>query len=303
MTLRSHPTQGDAVGEPDASRAPSFDELRPHLHAVAYRMLGSATEADDAVQETWCRYHRAGTSEVDNLPGWLTTVVTRVCLNVLRARRTRSEEPLHEVAIDALRQGSDPEHEAVLADSVGVALLVVLDTLSPPERVAFVLHDLFGVPFVEVAHVLRRSPAAARQLASRARRRVRGTSTPGEVDLTQQRRVVDAFLAASRAGDLEALLSLLDPDIVLVADPATPDHPPTRIVGASAVAEGALLASGRARFTEPALVDGRVGLVMAQDGRLALVLAFTCSDDAITRIEVISDPERLHRLELAVLGR
>jgi RNA polymerase sigma-70 factor, ECF subfamily len=281
-----------------------FEEHRTRLRAVAYRMLGSLSEADDAVQEAWLRLSRADTSSVENLTGWLTTVVARVCLNMLRTRQSRREELLDVHVPDPLishEDGGEPEQEALLADSVGLALLVVLDTLTPAERLAFVLHDMFAVPFDEIGPMIERSPAAARQLASRARRRVKGVAQP-DADLTRQRRVVDAFLAASRGGDFDALVALLDPDVVLRADRAAgPTRAPIVIRGAHSVAKGAFAASERARFTQPALVNGAVGLVMAPRGRLFLVLGFTITDGKITEIDVIADPDRLHQLDLAVL--
>ncbi len=281
-----------------------FSADRTRLRAVAYRMLGSASEADDAVQEAWLRLSRADTSGVQNLTGWLTTVVARVCLNMLRTRQSRREDPLDVRMPEPIGHddGGDPEQEAVLADSVGLALLVVLDTLTPAERLAFVLHDMFAVPFDEIGPMIERSPAAARQLASRARRRVKGGEPVPDADLTRQRHVVDAFLAASRGGDFEALVALLHPDVVLHADRAAgPTPEPVLIRGARAVAKGARLASGRARFTQPALVNGAVGLVMAPRGRLFLVLGFTITAGKITDIDVIADPDRLRQLDLAVL--
>ncbi|MEV0227284.1 sigma-70 family RNA polymerase sigma factor [Streptomyces sp. NPDC050704] len=282
-----------------------FSEHRPRLHAVAYRMLGSASEADDALQDAWLRVGRADTDSVENLGGWLTTVVARVCLNMLRSREHRREEPLDahgpDLALGPV-DGRDPEQEALLADSVGVALLVVLDTLAPAERLAFVLHDMFAVPFDEIGPMLERSPAAVRQLASRARRRVKGASPLPAADLNRQRRVVDAFLAATRGGNFDALVALLHPDVVLHADrTVVPTPEPVVVSGARTVAEGAMAATGRARFTGPVLVDGSVGLAMAPHGRLFLVLAFTITDDRITEIDVIADPNRLRALELAVL--
>lgn len=285
--------------------AERFEDQRDRLRAVAYRMLGSASEADDALQEAWLRLSRADSSSVENLPAWLTTVVARVCLNMLRSRETRREVPLdHDVdePVNGTPGAGDPEQEALLADSVGLALLVVLDTLNPAERLAFVLHDMFGLPFDEIAPIVDRSPAAARQLASRARRRVKGGTPVSSTDLTRQRRVVDAYLTAIRGGDFEALVRLLDPDVVLRADPdALPAGAPAVVRGAEAVATGALTASARARFTQPALVNGAVGLVMAPRGQLFLVLGFTIEDDRITDIDVIADPVRLRDLDLAVL--
>ncbi|MCW2940952.1 MAG: hypothetical protein JWN00_3937 [Actinomycetia bacterium] len=282
-----------------------FEEHRPHLRAVAYRMLGSVSEADDAIQDAWLRLSRADTSSVENLGGWLTTVVTRVCLNMLRSRENRREEPLDVHVPDPIisrEDGGDPEQEALLADSVGLALLVVLDTLTPAERLAFVLHDMFAVPFDELGPMIERSPAAARQLASRARRRVKGGAPLPDADLTRQRRVVEAFLAASRGGDFDALVALLDPDVVLRADrAAVPTPEPIVVRGAHTVATGAMAATRRARFTGPALVNGAVGLVMVHRGRLFLVLGFTITDGKITEIDVIADPARLRQLDLAVL--
>src|SRR3989441_1458610 len=244
--------------------AERFEANRTHLRAVAYRMLGSVSEADDAVQEAWLRLSRSGTSGVANLGGWLTTVVARVCLDMLRSRKSRREEPLgaHEPEPTVSREdGVDPEHEAVLADSVGLALLVVLETLAPAERVAFVLHDMFDLPFDEIAPIVGRSPTAARQLTSRARRRLRGAARVPDADLTRQREVVDAFLAASRGGDFDALLAVLDPDVVLRGDrAAVQTGAPEEVRGARAVA-GTF--SGRARFAQPALVNGAAGLVWA----------------------------------------
>jgi len=278
-----------------------FAEHGGHLRAVAYRMLGSASEADDALQEAWLRLSRADTSNVENLQAWLTTVVARVCLNMLRSRETRREDPL-DVQVPAQVSPEDPEQEAVLADSVGLALLVVLDTLTPAERLAFVLHDMFDLPFDEIAPMVERTPAAARQLASRARRRVRGVDAVPEADLSRQRRVVDAYLAATRDGDFEALVKLLHPDVVLRADAAAvPTRTATVIRGVDAVANGALASSARARFTQAALVNGAVGLVMAPRGRLFVVLGFTVTAGRITEIDVIADPERLRNLDLAVL--
>jgi RNA polymerase sigma-70 factor (ECF subfamily) len=266
-------------------------------------MLGSLSEADDALQEAWLRVDRADTdtSTVENPAAWLTTVVARVCLNMLRSRENRREEPLEAGGTPVMDAVVDPEEEALLADSVGLALLVVLDTLSPDERLAFVLHDMFAVPFDEIAPMLEKSPAATRQLASRARRRVRGTPAP-EADLPRQRRVVGAYLAATRGGDFDALLALLHPDVVLRADRSVvPTPEPIRIAGAHPVAEGALASMGRARFTVPVLVDGRVGLAMLEAGRLRLVLSFAFADGLIAEIDVIADRERLREVEPALL--
>jgi RNA polymerase sigma factor (sigma-70 family) len=285
--------------------AAQFEEHRTHLRAVAYRMLGSLSEADDAVQEAWLRLSRSDDAGIDNLGGWLTTVTARVCLNMLRSRRTRREEPLDVHVPDPIvdrADASDPEHEALLADSVGLALLVVLETLTPAERLAFVLHDMFAVPFDEIAPVVGRSPTAARQLASRARRRVRGAAPTPEQDLARQREVVDAFLAASRAGDFDALLEVLDPDIVLRADggAARPDLT-TVIRGAEAVAAQARRFESLAPHARPALVNGAPGAVVAPEGRPFSVLGFTVADGRIVAIDILADPERLERLDLAVL--
>ncbi|MFD5528697.1 sigma-70 family RNA polymerase sigma factor [Streptomyces virginiae] len=285
-----------------------FEEHRSHLRAVSYRMLGSLTEADDAVQEAWLRLRRTDVSEVENLGGWLTTVVSRVCLNMLRSRETRREDsldayPAHPADLAVGREDTvDPEQEAVMADSVGLALLVVLDTLTPAERLAFVLHDLFAVSFDEIAPLLGKSSAATRQLASRARRRVKGAPLVAEADLARRRRVVEAFLAATRGGHFDDLVSLLHPDVVLRADKAVGPTPrPLVVTGAVTVATGAMAAMQQARATQPALVDGTVGLAMAPLGRLFLVLRFTIEDGLITEIDVVAEPERLAALELAVL--
>lgn len=278
--------------------AERFEAQRAHLRGVAYRMLGSLAEADDAVQQAWLRVSRAGAGGVENLGGWLTTVVARVSLDMLRARESRREEPLGEELPRAVRRraaGGDPEREAELADSVGLALLVVLDTLAPAERLAFVLHDVFAVPFEEIGRIVERSPAAARQLASRARRRVQGAEVERGPGLARQREVVDAFLAAVRGGDMGALLGILDPGVVARADRATPRE----LQGAEAVAARAL--RGGARFARPALVDGAVGVVIAPRGRLLMVLRFTIADGRIVEIEQIADPARLRQMDLAVL--
>jgi RNA polymerase sigma-70 factor (ECF subfamily) len=290
-----------------------FEEHRDHLRGVAYRLLGSMSDADDAVQDTWLRLTSADTSEVQNLGGWLTTVVARVSLNMLRARQRRREDPVGDVwpapadqkaaGQGAITEGA-PEDEAVLADSVGLALIVVLDTLTPAERLAFVLHDLFAMPFPEVAAVLGRSPEATRQLASRARRRVRGAPSPDRAaDLSRQREVVSAFLAASRGGDLSTLVGLLDTNVTLTADAlASPGGKVLHLEGAERVSRGALAASTRAGSSQLALVDGNVGIVFAPAGRLQVVLTMAVSEArAITAIDVIADPERLRRLRLAVL--
>jgi RNA polymerase sigma factor (sigma-70 family) len=278
----------------------AFEKHRPHLRAVAYRMLGSLTEADDAVQEAWLRMDRTDVADVRNPRGWLTTVVARICLDMLRARSARQEEPLDEANAIAAPDAVDPEQDAVLADSIGVALLVVLQTLSPAERLAFVLHDMFDLPFAEIAPIVGRSENTAAQLASRARRRVRGKNPHPATDLTRQRRLVDAFLAAARDGDFDALLTVLDGDVVLHVDAAAAGTP-TTIRGAQAVAANARAFSANSRFAEPALVDGAVGIVVAPKGKLALVLRFNVAGDKITEIDIEADPPRLSRLSLAVL--
>ncbi len=277
-----------------------FESHRSHLRAVAYRMLGSATEADDAVQEAWLRLNGSNTSEVANLGGWLTTVVARVCLDILRSRRR--EEALDEEVVEPIADSkSDPEQETLLADSVGVALLVVLDTLSPAERVAFVLHDVFDLPFDEIAPIVDRTPDAARQLASRARRRVRGGERTSNADFQSQRVVVDAFLAALRAGDFEGLLAVLDPDVLVRMD-AAPGAPPREFRGAANWARGATAAfSPYARFVQPAVVNGAVGLVFAPGGKLSRALSFTVANGKITQVEIITDRDRLQQLDLSVL--
>jgi RNA polymerase sigma factor (sigma-70 family) len=282
-----------------------FEEARPHLRAVAYRMLGSLSEAEDAVQEAWLRLSRSDTSGVENLKGWLTTVVAHVCLDMLRSRKSRREEPLDAgVAAEPIAtssHGADPEREAVLADSVGLALLVVLDTLTPAERLAFVLHDMFAVPFEEIGSIVGRSPTAARQLASRARRRVQGAGRAPDVDLAGQRQVVDAFLAALRGGDFEGLLAVLDPDVLVRTDAAAAGAEAGEVRGASTWARGAIAAARGARFARVALVNGAVGLVVAPGGRLFRVLTFRIANGRIVEAEVIGDPERLKALSLAVV--
>jgi RNA polymerase sigma-70 factor (ECF subfamily) len=266
-------------------------------------MLGSRSEADDAVQEAWLRLSRSDTNEIKNLGGWLTTVVARVCLDMLRSRQSRREESLERKpeAFRIRQEGIDPEQEALLADSVGLPLLVVLDTLSPAERVAFVLHDMFDLAFDEIGPIVGCSATAARQLASRARRRVRVGSTVPDVDLARQREVAEAFLAASRDGDFDALLAVLDPNVVLHAD-AAPGQPARKVFGAPAVARGALAYSARSRFAQLALVDGAAGVVVAPRGRLQVVLALTFADGKIVAIDVVADPERLRALDLAMLN-
>jgi RNA polymerase sigma-70 factor (ECF subfamily) len=287
--------------------ADRFEEHRPHLRAVAYRMLGSLAEADDAVQDTWLRLTRAGADEVENLGGWLTTVVARVCLNMLRSRATRREEPLGPHLPDPVISPPgtlQPEEEALLADSVGLALLVVLDSLSPAERLAFVLHDMFELPFDEIAPMVGRSPAAARQLASRARRRVRGAELPApDPDLARQRAVVDAFFLAARGGDFDTLVSLLDPDVVLRSDFGARRPAAARVTrGAAAVARQALIGALPTAHLHPALVNGAAGVVVTVNGRPFAVLGFTVTEGRIVEIDAIADPERVRRIAAAVLG-
>lgn len=283
--------------------AGQFEQHRPHLRAVSYRMLGSLSEADDAVQEAWVRLSRSDAEEIDNLGGWLTTVVARVCLNMLRARSTRREEPLDERLPDPVVEridGGHPEHEALLADSVGLALLVVLQQLSPAERLAFVLHDMFAVPFDEIAPMVDRTPAAARQLASRARRRVRGARPGAPADRARQREVVEAFHAAAREGDFERLVSVLDPDVVLRVD-FGPDRPLRATIGADAVAGQAIMFGRDAPAgdtVETVLINGSVGELRRRDGRPFSLLAFTIEDGRIAAMDIIADAERLAGLGL-----
>ena len=283
-----------------------FEKNRTHLRAVAYRMLGSLAEADDAVQESWLRLSRSDASGVDNLGGWLTTIVARVCLNVLRSRNTRREEPMGVHVPDPVisrADGTNPEDEALLADSVGLALQVVLETLTPAERLAFVLHDLFDLPFDEIAPMVGRSPATARQLASRARHRVRGADVQApEPDVARQREVVDAFFAAAHHGDLDALVAVLDPDVVLRSDGGTA-HPDASVVlhGAAAVAGRALMVAQPSALKRPALVNGAAGVVVTLGEQPVAVMGFTVSRGMILEIDVIIDPERLLRLDLAAL--
>jgi RNA polymerase sigma-70 factor (ECF subfamily) len=284
--------------------ARQFEEHRPHLREVAYRMLGSASDADDAVQEAWLRVSRAGAGDVLNLRGWLTTVVARISLNMLRARNVRREGSIHaDQSVPAIAgAGPDAEREAELADSVGLALLVVLERLTPAERLAFVLHDMFDLPFEEIAPIVGRSPTAARQLASRARRRVRGGETAGSADVAQRRQVVEAFLSASREGDFDALLALLDPEIVLdVENPGGRIGQRIEVRGARAVAQQGSHFARAARFCRIALLNGSPGLVMAPHGRLQRAFVFTFAGDRIASIDVISDPARLHGLEISVV--
>jgi RNA polymerase sigma-70 factor (ECF subfamily) len=279
-----------------------FEANRGHLRAVAYRMLGSMSDAEDAVQETWLRLHRSDTTEVENLGGWLTTVVARVSLDMLRARRSRREDPFDGVLESAAADAGapDPEREALLADAVGPALLVVLDTLTPTERLAFVLHDMFAVPFDEIAAIVGRSPAAVRQLASRARRRVQGGSTDPGGDVVERRKIVDAFLAASRDGDFQALLALLAPDVVLRADSQTVQAgAPAQVNGAAAVAE---TFAGRARAVRAALVDGMPGAVWAVHGEPRMVFRFALADGRISAIDMMSEPDTLAELDIETLS-
>ena len=285
--------------------AEQFEEQRPRLRAVAYRMLGSLSEADDAVQDAWLRLSRADTSEVENLPAWLTTVVARVALNVLRSRNTRREQPLDVRMPDPIvdpAEGTDPEHEALLADSVGLALLVVLEQLSPPERLAFVLHDMFGVPFDDIAPILDRSTEAARQLASRARRRVRGTAPQSDADLTAQWEVVEAFMAAARDGDFDALVAVLDPEVVLRADGGVKGL--SRYArGAETVASGAITFQRLGLSFQRALVNGVPGVVSLQDGKPFSVGAFAIRGGKVVEFDILSDPDRLAELDLTVLDK
>jgi len=281
--------------------AEQFEANRPHLKAVAYRMLGSQSEAEDAVQEAWLRLSRSDAGAIDNFGGWLTTVVARICLDMLRQRKSRREEPLAfgDSVPEPAAPDASPDQEMVLADSIGLAMLVVLDTLTPAERIAFVLHDMFDLPFDEIGAIIDRSPVATRQLASRARRRVRGTPAVADRDLDEQRAVVDAFLAAARGGNFEALLAVLDPDVVVLADAAarrlggsTEPH------GAEAVARSFL---GRAQAARPVLVDGALGLVVAPRGRLMLVVRLTFANGKIAKMEGVAEPEALAEMKLATL--
>lgn len=293
----------------DGFLAGQFERHRSHLKAVAYRMLGSLAEADDAVQEGWLRLSRTETGEIDNLGGWLTTVVGRVCLDMLRARTARREDPLEQRLPDPVisrEDGGDPEQQALVADSVGLALLVVLESLSPAERLAFVLHDMFAVPFERIAAIVDRSPTAAKKLASRARRRVQGTVPPPEPDLKRQRQVVDAFLAAARGGDFDALLLILDPDVLMRVDAGAVAE------GGMWTFEGAAAVAGQAanfhRFSttyvvEPVLVNGVIGLVGMDNGQPRSVLSFTFANGTITGLDILSDPDRVARLVLDVPGR
>jgi len=296
-----------------------FEENRPRLRGVAYRMLGSLSEAEDAVQEAWLRLNGADAATIENLGGWLTTVVSRVCLDMLRGRKSRREEPMGAQVTEPIvvrGEGADPEGEAVLADSVGVALLVVLDTLTPAERLAFVLHDLFGMPFDEIGSIMGRSAAATKQLASRARRRVRGSPAPSDAGRARQREVVEAFLRAARVGDLDGLLDVLDPDAVLRIDAAARVDGVVRVdvpaaeVGTAREIRGAarwapqLIALSRGlgpRFVQMALINGSVGVILAPRGQLVRALTFSFRNDKVTRLEAIGDPARLRELDIAVL--
>src|SRR5262249_46617500 len=290
--------------------AHQFEQSRGHLRAIAFRMLGSSTEADDAVQESWLRLSRSDVSRVDNLTGWLTTVVARVCLDMLRSRKARREEPLDLESPDALAEDEgDAEHDLVMADSLGLALLLVLETLTPAERVAFVLHDMFDVSFDEIAHIVDRSPVAARQLASRARRRVQGASSTESGDRTRQREVVEAFLAASRDGDFNALLALLDPDVIMRADRLAVEASAARLAaGAPRLApeirgreQVAGTFSGRAGAAQLALINGVAGAVWAPGGRTRAAFTFTVENGTISEMEIVYDPERIARLEIAIV--
>jgi RNA polymerase sigma-70 factor (ECF subfamily) len=285
--------------------AERFEEHRIRLRTVAYRMLGSLSEADDAVQEAWLRLRRSDTSRIENLGGWLTTVVARICLNMLRTRAALREEPLGVYMPEPIvsrDDGADPEHEALLVDAVGLALLVVLETLTPAERLAFVLHDMFAVPFDEIAPMVGRSPTAARQLASRARRQVQGAATVPDADLPSQRRAVDAFFAAAREGNFDALVAVLHPDVVLRSDGGVLRPGASAVVhGARAVAERALTFAQLSPFVRPALVNGAAGVVVAPHGRPVSVMGFTVTGGRIVAIDTLADPARLRQLDLAVL--
>jgi RNA polymerase sigma-70 factor, ECF subfamily len=286
--------------------AERFEEQRPHLRAVAYRMLGSLTEADDAVQDAWLRVGRSGAEEVENLRAWMTTIVARVALNMLRSRRVRREEPLEVHVPDpviTVEGELQPEEEALLADSVGLALQVVLDTLAPAERLAFVLHDMFELPFEEIAPMVGRTPAAARQLASRARRRVKGADVPvPDGDLARQRAVVDAFFGAAHDGDFEGLISVLDPDVVLRADFGALQRESRVVRGAAAVAGQALMFARPTARLHPALVNGAAGVVATVDGQAIAIMGFTVAGERIVEIDAIGDPDRVRRITAAVLG-
>jgi RNA polymerase sigma factor (sigma-70 family) len=292
---------------PEDFLAGEFESHRTQLKAVAYRMLGSLTEAEDAVQEAWLRLARVDAGEIGNLGGWLTTVVSRVCLDMLRVRKTRREEPLEDKLPDPLvsREGAaDPEQQALLADSVGLALQVVLESLTPAERLAFVLHDMFGLPFDQIAPIVDRTPVAAKQLASRARRRVRGAAPSPDPDLAGQRRVVDAFQAAARGGDFDALLAVLDPDVVMRADGGVLTGGMRRLQGAAEVAGQAMIfrrTAAAVATAHPVLINGAAGLATTIDGKLVSLMAFTIAGGKIAAIDALSDPERLSRMDLAEL--
>jgi RNA polymerase sigma factor (sigma-70 family) len=292
------------VDEPE-ELAVLFEAHRPHLRAVAYRMLGSVTEAEDAVQDSWLRLARSGTGDVRNLRAWLTTVVARVCLDMLRARSARREDPLDVYVPDPIftfHDDTSPEHEAVLVDSIGLALLVVLETLSPAERLAFVLHDVFAVPFDEIASILDRSPAAAKQLGSRARRRVLGTSARPDTNDGGQREIVDAFLAAARNGDFEALLSVLHPGVVLRADAGSGPLGPSRIVrGARPVAAQALRFADLAKFSRRTMINGSPGLIVTSNGHLVAVLSPAVRNGLIVELNILADPDRLSHFDVAAI--
>ena len=286
-------------------QADEFEQHRAHLQAVAYRMLGSLSEAEDAVQESWLRLSRSDAAGVENLRGWLTTVVARVCLDMLRSRKSRREEPLEapgSAAASVAHHAPDPEAEAMLADSVGIATLVVLDRLKPGERLAFVLHDLFDIPFDEIARIAGRSSESVRQLASRARRRVRGITEVSNPAIAEQRSLVDAFLTALRAGDADQIATLLTPDFAVDADHAAAAAVPTDVRGAEAWAKLAVQTAKGARFARPALIDGVVGVVIAPRGRLFRVLRFAFAEGRIAHLEVIADPAALEKLDLAAFA-
>jgi RNA polymerase sigma-70 factor (ECF subfamily) len=285
--------------------ASAFNEHRSHLRAVAYRMLGSMNEADDAVQEAWLRLNRSDAGSIRSLEAWLTTVVARVCLDMLRSRKSRREDELEAEAVEpaaATQEANDPEQEAILADSVGLALLVVLEKLAPAERVAFVLHDVFDLPFEEIGPIVGRNAAAARQLASRERKRVRGQQASSCATLTSQRRVVDGFITALRAGDFEGLLAVLDPDVVVhLGEGAGAPGAPRELRGARNWAQGAVTFSRLARFMQPAVINGSVGLVFAPNGKLARALTFTFANGKIIEVDIIAKPDELAKLDLAIL--
>lgn len=284
--------------------AQQFEKNRIHLRGVAYRMLGSLNEADDAVQEAWLRLSRSDAGNIQNLSGWLTTVVARVCLDMLRSRTARAEESLETELAPVPNKPTirSPEQETLLADSVGVALLVVLDRLKPDERLAFVLHDVFAVPFDEIAAILDRKPEAARQLASRARKRVQAKDSEASANLPEQRRVVDAFLIALRSGDFEGLVAVLDPEVLVRIDEAAGGSVGPRVIrGAQNWAQGAVAYSQMVRYAQPALVDGSVGIVFAAEGKLSRVLRFTFAKGKIVQADIIAEPASLHELDLAVL--